>query len=132
MNGGDVIYSILSNSAGVTGVVSERIYALIDNQSYTLPFITYSNVLTSPNATKSGPSTLDEKTYQINIVAATHKQCNALAELVRSALDYANGTYNGTVLQQCYMDDERTGWFDKITNDGGAMIMQDYVMLIER
>lgn len=136
MNGGKAIYSILKNNAAVNAIVGTgdncRVFPLIENQSYTMPFITYDAAFNEPNPTKSGPSTLDEKSYQINIVAATPDACEDLAEKVRLALDYSSGTYDDIVLQHCYYTDERNGWFEKAVNDGATMIIQDYTLLIVR
>lgn len=136
MNAGVIIYNILKNNADVTNIVGSgdncRVFPLITNQSYDIPFITYQNITTLPNATKSGPSTLDEKFYQLNIVANTPESCTALAEAVRAALDYATYNNGDNTAQQIYFSDERDDWNNDAVNDGVCMIQQDYRLLIER
>jgi hypothetical protein len=135
-NIGTVIYTILKNNSAVNSIVGTgdncRVYPLIDNQSYTIPFITFMNVGTNPNPTKSGVSTYDERLYQLNIVANTPEQAKTLSDAVRAALDYATGTYSGVVLQICMFEDEKDLWSETVTNDGGCMVMQDYKLSIVR
>lgn len=136
MNAGTIIYNILKANSGVNSIVgtgdSCRVHPLINNQSYDIPFITFQNITTLPNATKSGPSTLDEKLYQLNIVANTPAACKTLAEAVRTALDYATYNVGANTAQQIYFSDERDDWSNEATNDGVCMIQQDYRLLIER
>ncbi len=127
-NGGQAIYNILINDATVSALISTRCYPLINNATYTVPFVTYQNITTLPNATKSGASTLDYKDYQINIIGQTPYLCRQLAEAVRDALDYS--TYTG--VQQIFFLDERDDWNEQVTVDGACMIQQDYRLLINR
>jgi len=132
MTAGQAIYSILKNNSGVNSIVGTgdncRVFPLIDNQSYQIPFVTYENISTIASPTKSGVSTLDDKLYQINIVSNNPASTRILADAVRAALDYAT---TGD-LQQCYFSDERDDWNEQITNDGACMIQQDYRLLMNR
>jgi hypothetical protein len=137
MNAGVVIYSILSGSPNVTALVGSgdncRVYPIRYNSGYDLPYITYQHISKSPNPTKTGPSTLDEDYYQLNIVAATPLQARDLAAKVRTALDYVGGVvFTGGTLQQSYMVTERDYFLDDAKNDGVCMIQQDYRLLIVR
>jgi hypothetical protein len=128
ISGGIAIYNILKDDTAVAAIVSDRIYPLVDNQSYVIPYITYQQIYTLPHATKSGPSTQDDKVYQLNIVSNTPIACRTLSEAVRDALEYA--TY--TDVQKIFFEDERDDWNEEITNDGACMIQQDYRLIINR
>jgi hypothetical protein len=132
MRAGEFIYTTLKNNATVNAIVGTgdncRVFPLVDNQSFIVPFITYQTISTTANATKSGVSLMDIKTIQINIVGATPLLTTVLAEAVRTALDYTTNVG----IQQCYFDSERDDWQDTTTNDGACMIQQDYKLLINR
>jgi hypothetical protein len=134
MNGGVVIYQILKSTSAVTDIVGAgddcRVFPVTDIQNGALPFITFQKVNADPSNTKTGPSTVDEVLYQINIVAETPFATNVLAVKVREALDYATGTYEGVTLQQSYFQGERDGWSENVANEGACILHQDYKLRI--
>jgi hypothetical protein len=129
---GEFIFTTLSTNEDVSDILGSgdlcRVYPLLNNESYELPYVTYQNIYTSANATKSGVSTLDEKIYQINIVATTPFGCVELTEKIRAALDYSSSEN----IQQCFFEDERDTWVNDNSEDGSCMIQQDYRFLINR
>ena len=137
MNTGVVIYQILSGDANITALVGSgnacRVFPIRYNMGYDLPYITYQQIAKTPNATKSGASTLDEDYYQLNIVAATPTAARDLAAKVRNALDYrTNVVFGSYTLQQAYIVTERDYFIDEAKNEGVCMIQQDYRLLIVR
>lgn len=136
MSAGVVIFQILSNDTDVTDIVGSgndcRVTPLAQYESYQTPFITYREVSTVPNATKSGVSTCDETLIQLDIVADTQAQAQDLADKVRTALDYAIGTYSGISLNQAMFSQQRTVFNEFAKNDGVAIIEHDYRLFINR
>lgn len=136
MSAGKVIYNLLSNTAGITAIVGSgnncRIYPLVANQNYDIPCIVFSEISTTPNATKSGVSTMDESLYQLDIMASTRANAETLANLVRTALDYASGTYAGVTLGHSTFLQSRDTWNEFAKNTGVAMIQVDYKLFIQR
>ena len=136
MSGGVAIYQLLKSNTDITDIVGSgddcRIYPLVNTQEYEIPYIVYSTVYTKANATKSGVSTLDEVTYQIDIVTLLPSQTTALAELVRETLDYATYNSNGVNVQQIYFTDQRDQWNSQTNTETAFMIQQDYTLMINR
>ncbi len=136
MSAAVVIYQILSAETDITDIVGSgndcRVFPAVSNKNYDIPYITYQQIVNVPNPSKSGVSTLDEDVYQINIAAKTRAQCDTLAELVRIALDYATGTYSGSVLQLCVYQTQRDLWYENAQDDGLIVVSQDYKFFMVR
>ena len=96
---GDVIYSLLSNDATVSALVSTRIYPNIAIANVVYPYIVYENTGNSPQNDKDGKSTIDTLTYNIEIYTETLAESNDLGLKVRNVLDRYTGTVSGKVIQ---------------------------------
>ena len=95
MNEGKAIYSILTENAGVSAIVGNKVYAQIAAQGAAFPFVVYVLQDNSPSDTKSGPSTLDEVRYDIVAAAETYASLSSLTERIRLALDRYTGDLGG-------------------------------------
>ena len=95
MNEGKAIYSILTEDAGVSAVVGNKVYPQIAAQGAAFPFVVYVLQDNSPSDTKSGPSTLDEVRYDIVAAAETYTELSSLTERIRLALDRYTGDIGG-------------------------------------
>jgi hypothetical protein len=69
---------------------------------------------------------------QVNSIADTPELCSVLAQKVRLALDYANGTYEGVTVQKTFFQNELNTWDENTRNNGVCMIQQDYKIFILR
>ena len=98
MNEGKAIYTILTENAGVSAVVGNKVYPQIAAQGAAFPFVVYVLQDNSPSDTKSGVSTLDEIRYDIVAAAETYASLSSLTERIRLALDRYTGTVNGIVI----------------------------------
>jgi len=98
MNEGKAIYTILTEDAGVSAVVGNKVYPQIAAQGAAFPFVVYVLQDNSPSDTKSGVSTLDEIRYDIVAAAETYASLSSLTERIRLALDRYTGTVNGIVI----------------------------------
>ena len=128
----DYIYSTLNGNAGVTALVSDRIYPQALPQTEIFPCIVFSQVSNVPTNTKSsatlGKSSLDLIRVQITIMAQNtdgysgESKTQEIGEAVRAALDYTSGvgiqlvTFQGAV--EAY--DSNSG------QDGVFLLYQDY------
>ena len=95
MNEGKAIYSILTENAGVSAIVGNKVYPQIAAQGAAFPFVVYVLQDNSPSDTKSGPSTLDEVRYDIVAAAETYADLSSLTERIRLALDRYTGDIGG-------------------------------------
>ena len=122
MNASEAIFYLLSNSAAISGIVSDRIYPLYSPQAYVAPFVTYQIVNNNPSNTKTGASITDSVLFQVNCVGKDYDSTLSLREVVRSALDYQsvdgiqNITYQG----------ERAMWSESSQLQGAVAFAQDY------
>lgn len=98
MNEGKAIYTILTEDAGVSAVVGNKVYPQIAAQGAAFPFVVYVLQDNSPSDTKSGVSTLDEVRYDIVAAAETYASLSSLTERIRLALDRYTGTVSGVVV----------------------------------
>ena len=98
MNEGKAIYTILTEDAGVSAVVGNKVYPQIAAQGAAFPFVVYVLQDNSPSDTKSGVSTLDEIRYDIVAAAETYASLSSLTERIRLALDRYTGTVSGVVV----------------------------------
>lgn len=101
---GKAIYSILSNAAPVTALVSTRIYPDIATVDAVYPFVVYSVENTLPTDTKDGPSGLDVVQVAVMIYANTYTSAQDIAGAVRTALDRTAGTFGGVEVQSIKFD----------------------------
>ncbi len=84
---------VLQVNAGVSALVSERIYALSLPQRVTLPAIRYQVISTSPEVAHNGPSGLQRNRIQLTVHAATYASAQAVAGALRRALDGRKGLF---------------------------------------
>ena len=95
MNEGKAIYTILTEDAGVSAIVGNKVYPQIAAQGAAFPFVVYVLQDNSPSDTKSGVSTLDEVRYDIVAAAETYTELSSLTERIRLALDRYTGDLGG-------------------------------------
>ena len=98
MTEGKAIYSILTSDSDVSAIVGTRVYPQIAAQGAAFPFVVYVLQDTSPSATKSGVSTLDEVRYDIVVASETYAEASDLTNKIRTALDRYTGTVAGVVI----------------------------------
>ena len=127
----EVIYSVLSNDAGVAAITTSINPDLVD-QTQTPEFIEYTLDDNVPNDTKDGASDRDEEYFTITSWGKTRKEANQLAFQVRDALDGYSGTIAGVdgdiVVKWIYLENEEN-IFDP---DGLVGKEQEYRAAINR
>ena len=135
---GKVIYNILSNNATISNLLTTdsntRIFPSRYNfpKNVKLPYVTYQMFADEPNNTKNGISTYDYVRVQISIYDNNYADMITLAGLVRTALDYTSGTYNGVVVDKIFYQDQSELYDDTAGSIGLYGIAQDYRFNINR
>lgn len=94
MNAGEVLFAILSEDAGVSGVVDNRIYPVAAPQNSAFPKIVYTLDL-QPVQHKDAASDTDIVTAQLDLWGANYDVLFDLSNRVREALDHTGGTWGG-------------------------------------
>ena len=120
---GDVVYSLLSNDATVSALVSTRIYPSLAIENVVYPYIVYENTGNTPTDDKDGVSSLDTLAYDIEIYTETLADSNTLGVAVRNVLDRYAGTVNTKVIQSVKYNNENSGYSDE---DRVHLKMQSY------
>ena len=109
---GDVIYTLLSNDADVSALVSTRIYPSLAIESVVYPYIVYETTGNEPTDDKDGKSSIDTLDYDIEIYTETLDQLNDLSTKVRNVLDRYSGTVSGKQIQSMQYTSDNTGYSD--------------------
>ena len=101
MNIEKAIYSILSSTPAVTGIVASNIFPVFVPQpgNDNLPAITYQQISGIRDHVMTGPTGLVEARFQINCWSKTYKETEDLANAVRTTLDGYSDTIMGTWIQ---------------------------------
>ena len=135
MNVGQIIYGRLSAVAGVTALVSTRIYPDMAPQNAVFPYIVFQKLNTSPTDTKEGVSPLDKLLVQVDCYSNNYDNAHSLAAAVRTALDRYTGTINGHVVGKIIFSNDSSGSPQDVPTSTGSMIYwasQDYEIRLKR
>ncbi len=135
MNVGQIIYGILSATAGVTSLVSTRIYPDMAPQNATFPYIVFQKLSTQPTDTKEGASPLDKILVQIDCYSGSYDTSHTIAAAIRTALDRYSGTINGHVVDKIIFSNDSSGSPQDVPTTTGSMIYwasQDYEIRLKR
>jgi len=91
----EVLYAYLTNCAGLTALVGDRIYPIILPQKISFPAVTYQRISGIREYSQSGPSGLAHPRFQFSCWAKKYQEAKAIAEQVRLALDGYKGMMGG-------------------------------------
>lgn len=100
------IYATLKNDAGVTALVSSRIYPVVMPEGTALPAVVYQRISTNPVASLDGDSGLDLVRMQISSWGKSYSSAKVLAAAVRTSLVGANALKLRTESEQDDYDPE--------------------------
>jgi len=107
---GKAIYSILSNDAGVTNLLSTRIYPTLAPQGTAHPYATYRITNTEMVGTKETDIPREMPQVQIDVFARSRADAENAGAAIRSALHGYTGTVEGIKITECRIinhDDEQ-------------------------
>lgn len=114
MNAEKVVYALLSADAGVTAIVSTRIYPSDLPQQIAVPAIVYRHVDTvdRPTIHGDGGPQLVQSRISVIALANDYSTIKALHEAVKAALRYQYGTIAGVQVATITRDIVGPGLFD--------------------
>jgi len=95
LNYGKVIFSLLSNSTDVTGIVGQNIYPVRSANQTPFPYVVYTQVANEPQNVKEKQTPVDIASFQLDCYARNHNTAADLSEKVRAALDKQSGKIAG-------------------------------------
>lgn len=112
MSIGKSIYSLLSGAAGVTNIVSTRIYPSRIPQIKEFPAISYHQINNTPTNQKDAVSGFDRIDCDIICWSKSYDQINTLAAAVRTALDRKSINTQGLTVDTIVFVREMDGYSD--------------------
>jgi len=109
------VFGLLSSDAGVSGMVSSRIYPVKLPQDPTYPALTYFRVSALRHSSMGNDTGLVEKRIQVSSWAKLYSEVNDLAERVRDAMQRTRGVFSGVEILDIFMDgDGPEIWEDEV------------------
>lgn len=108
LSAGNIVRKLLLDSEAVTAV-TRKVFPIATDKAE-LPYILYRRSALQHDPTKAGAPGADTVEVEVMAYAATYAQSIGLAEAVRSALDYAQGTDGSLRLRSCTLVDSQEGW----------------------
>ena len=97
------LYGYLSTYAGLTALISTRIYPLVAPQNVTKPYCTYQKISLERKYSHGGYSGLQRPRLQVSCYAETYEQSRAVADQVIAALEAWPGAAN---IQAVFIENE--------------------------
>jgi hypothetical protein len=105
------LYAYLSTYAGLTSLISTRVYPLVIPQGATLPCLTYQRISTNRSLSHDSSgigSELTSSRFQFDAWATTALSAKAITDQVRAALNGKKGTMASVTIQAGLVDDEQS------------------------
>lgn len=99
MNVGKAIFNILSNDAGLSELVGNRIFPEMAPEQALNPYLVYSVLSIDPTDTKQGSSTVDVSQLETYSVSNNYSDCMDVSEAARAALDRNGGLFSEVSIQ---------------------------------
>ena len=123
----EAIYSILSNDATVSGLVSARIYPMLVPQEQSLPAIAYQEI-SAPDRfyAHDGPVGIARKRIQITAVAERYASLKDTLAAIRGALSGYSDTVATVKIFSSFLANEFDGYGDQNDLFVGR---QDYLIM---
>lgn len=117
------LYTRLSGVAGLTALVSTRIFPQVMPEGTALPALVYARVSGVRVQNLANSSGVAHPRMQIDVIASSYSSAKAVAEQVRLALQDNSGTWGSTVVQHAiFLGD--TDFFDDA--DGVHRVSLDF------
>ncbi|HMT13134.1 MAG TPA: DUF3168 domain-containing protein [Aestuariivirga sp.] len=99
-------------AAGLTSLVSNRVYWVIAPQGVAAPYIIMSVISSVPGYTMAGKDALTESRVQVDIYAKTYASAKAISAQVKSALSGFRGGVSGVTFDGIFIASERDTFTD--------------------
>ena len=134
MSANKIVYSILSNNAALTALISTRLNPVRIPQESSFPAVSYQLVSEVPNPTKSGHSRTEFARVQVNAYGLTLASADSVASAIRTAFELVTlpATFNTIKCQTIEFDGELQTADDTAAFAGLYQISQDYIINFTR
>lgn len=110
------LFSYLSTYAGLTSLVSTKIYPNVKPPQVALPVIVFQKISDDrPSGPVSGHYGLQIDVYQLSVYATTKAAVSAITQLINTALLNLSGSMGGFVIQLALHEAENDGYDDTVS-----------------
>lgn len=106
------IYGKLTGTAGISNLVSTRVYPVLAPAGASMPAITYQRISTVEYTSHDGPSGLVRARYEIVAWSSTNVAARTLADLIRVTLDCTAWVQSSDTVQHGWRDSEELVYDD--------------------
>jgi hypothetical protein len=113
MNIEEAIYSKLTGDAGVSALVSTRVYPNVVPQDIAMPAVAYQRISTVRDMAHDGPLGIAHARFQFTISASSYSSARNVANAIRAAVDGVSGTWGGeggVVIEASWVENEVDGY----------------------
>lgn len=104
------VRSRLIATAGVSALVSTRIYPVIAPATAALPFVTWRRVAVQRTQSLKGPIGTPTVSLSLDIFAETYESARDIADQCRQSLDGWGGTIDNVTVASVSLDNESDGF----------------------
>lgn len=116
---GKALFHKVTNTAGVSSLISTRFYPVVVPQTATFPLAVYQSISGGSIKTHGEPSSLPRPRYQITAWALTFAEVVAIDNAIKTAIDGKRETWGtgafATVVHECSPDNEPRDDRDPVT-----------------
>lgn len=123
------LYARLAAVAGVTALVSTRIYPVKLPQNATLPAVTYQRVSTSRAGAMGADPGVAWARIQVTSWATSYSGLKSLSEAVRAALQRYSGSSGGVTVLDVTLDSELDLYGEDESEAGVFAVAQDFTVI---
>jgi len=86
------LYAHISSDAGLTALVSDRVYPVKAPQEPSYPLVSYSMISGQPQNTLDGTGSLNNSLFQFDVYADTYAEALSVADALEAAMAVASFT----------------------------------------
>lgn len=108
----NAVGKILLDDATMAGYVADQIFPIAAPDETSFPFVVIQTNNTDPTDTKSGVSTNDQVSFQIDAYSTNVTELNNIMSRVRTLIDRYTGTESGLTIRNIFFVNESDGPFD--------------------
>ena len=121
----EAVYSRLTGNAGVSALVSTRVYPNKIPQEAALPAVAYQRISARRVKAHAAPTGLARVRVQVTCVSRSYSEVKALAAAVRTAMQGVMGSVGGVTLQGSWLETDADEYGDAETLHS---VRQDYMI----
>ena len=121
----EAVYSRLTGNAGVSALVSTRVYPNKIPQEAALPALAYQRISARRVKAHAAPTGLARVRVQVTCVSRSYSEVKALAAAVRTAMQGVMGSVGGVTLQGSWLETDADEYGDAETLHS---VRQDYMI----